>query len=590
MTLSARIRGGKLRKVLGSGVAAWHFGQLARSPGQGQSADMMERTTPPWAWLEIPPPHLVRYAGTGAWDERTIAEQATALAEADPAFVALIDGETQVTRAQALADAEALCAAMHARGLRPGDVIAFQVPNWREAMVINLAAAMSGLVINPIVPIYRDHEVSLMLKDCGARAFFVAASFRKYDFAAMAARIRADLPALDHVFTVRGEGPDDYAALIEEGRGATFARPRVDPLGVKMVLYTSGTTGRPKGVLHSHVSIARILRESGAFWGLRAGEATLMPSPVTHVSGYANGLEAPFVCGTRTVLMESWDARAALALIDRHRLVGTVAATPFLVELAAAAREAGNRLPSFRFFACGGAAVPGDLIPAADAAFERCRAFRVFGASEVPLVTFGWPADENLAATTDGAVVDYDIRIVDAEDRDLPDGQEGEILARGPGMLLGYADEAQSREGITRDGYFRTGDLGVRTGPARDGLSAITITGRKKDLIIRGGENISAKEIEDVLHTHPLVREAAVVAMPHARLGEGVCAYVIAREAPPSPQDLAAHVAASGLARQKIPERFEFRDDFPRTASGKVRKDQLRADVKALVEAAEAGA
>lgn len=542
---------------------------------------MTERKSPPWAWLETPPPHLAAYAGTGVWDERTIAGQATAMAEADPGFIALIEDETQVSREALVTDAEALAAAMHARGLRPGDVIAFQVPNWRETMVINLAAAMSGLIVNPIVPIYRDHEVSLMLADCRAKAFFVAASFRNYDFAAMAGRVRAGLPELAHVFTVRGQGPDDYTALIEEGRGVSFARPKVDPLGVKMVLYTSGTTGCPKGVLHSHVSIARIIGESGTYWGLMPGEGTLMPSPVTHVSGYANGLEAPFICGTRTVLMESWDAAQALALIDRYALVGTVAATPFLVELAAAARAAGNRLPSFRFFACGGAAVPGDLIPAANAAFENCHAFRVFGASEVPLVTFGWPDAEELAATTDGAIVDYDVRIVDDEDRDLPDGQEGEILARGPGMMLGYADEAQSREAITADGYFRTGDLGVRSAEG-----AITITGRKKDLIIRGGENISAKEIEDVLHAHPHVQEAAVVAMPHARLGEGVCAYIICGEEVPSAQDLAAHVAASGLARQKIPERFEFREDFPRTASGKVRKDMLRADVKARMEAA----
>lgn len=541
---------------------------------------MTERKSPPWAWLEIPPPHLAAYAGTGLWDERTIAEQATALAEADPGFVVLIEGDSHVTRAEVIADAEALSWVMYARGLRPGDVIAFQVPNWREAMVINLAAAMSGLIINPIVPIYRDHEVTLMLGDCGAKAIFVPAMFRKYDFAAMAQRIRASLPDLEHVFTVRGEGSNNYAALIAEGRDVAFARPKVDPLGVKMVLYTSGTTGKPKGVLHSHVSVARIVKESAAYWGLAAGEATLMPSPVTHVSGYANGLEAPFLCGTRTALMEAWNADAALALIDRHELVGTVAATPFLVELAAAARKAGNRLPSFRFFACGGAAVPSDLIPTANAAFDHCRAFRVFGASEVPLVTFGWPNVESLAATTDGAIVDYDVRIVDHEDRDLPDGQEGEILARGPGMMLGYADEAQTREAITPDGYFRTGDLGIRT---PDG--AITITGRKKDLIIRGGENISAKEIEDVLHTHPNVREAAVVAMPHDRLGEGVCAYILTDREAPSPQDLAAHVAASGLARQKIPERFEFREDLPRTASGKVRKDMLRAEVKALVEA-----
>jgi len=537
---------------------------------------MVERNDPPWGWLTIPPRHLARYAGTDAWDERTVAQQAADLADADPGFVAFVEGATSVTRADVVAEAEALCAALHARGLRAGDVIAFQVPNWREAATINLAAALSGLIVNPIVPIYRDHEVSQMLADCRASAVFVAARFRNFDYAAMASRLSTQLPDLRHIFTVRGDGPDDFASLVAEGRGARFDRPVVDPLGVKMVLYTSGTTGRPKGVLHSHVSVARILRNSAAHWGLRPGDATLMPSPVTHISGYANGLEAPFICGTRTVLMESWNAADALQLIERHNLAGTVAATPFLVELAQAARDRGTRLPGFRFFACGGAAVPNDLIPAANAAFADCRAFRVFGASEVPLVTFGWPNDEGRAAKTDGAVVDYTVRIVDADENDVACGTEGEILAHGPGMMLGYADEGQTRDAITPDGFFRTGDLGVL---AADG--GLTITGRKKDLIIRGGENISAKEIEDVLHAHPGVREAAVVAMPHPRLGEGVCAYVIA--AGPTDADaasLSAHVAQSGLARQKIPERFEFVDDFPRTASGKVRKDVLRDSIR----------
>ena len=250
-----------------------------------------------------------------------------------------------------------------------------------------------------------------------------------------------------------------------------------------------------------------------------------------------------------------------------------------MTELANAAVASGTRLPSFRFFACGGAAVPPDVIPAANRAFENCHAFRVFGSSEVPLVTLGYPAaaDELLAATTDGAAIDYLVRIVDDEEQDVPVGQEGEILARGPAMFTGYADEQQTREAIATDGYFRTGDIGCITPEG-----GILITGRKKDLIIRGGENISAKEIEDVLHTHPAVQEATVVAMPHERLGEGVCAYVIMKGEADAAA-LAAHVLGSGLAKQKIPERFEFVADFPRTASGKIRKDVLRAEVKGLV-------
>lgn len=539
----------------------------------------MTDTAKPWDWLPIPAAHQAAFAASGAWEMKTLADLVRERATTTPDFVCFVDGEGEYTFATVLAEAEALAAALQARGLGAGDVIAFQVPNWREAAVINLAAVIGGMIVNPIVTIYRDAEMLMMLGDCRAAAIFVPQVWRRVDYAAMAGRCRDALPDLRHVFTVRGDGPDDFAALVAEGEGAevraAFVAPQVDPMGVKMVLYTSGTTGRPKGVLHSHCTLTRIVAESGRHWGLQAGEATLMPSPVTHVSGYANGLEAPFICGIRSVLMEAWNADEALALIEQHQLVGTVAATPFLVELAAAARSAGTGLPSFRFFACGGAAVPADLIPAANAAFENCRAFRVFGASEVPLVTFGWPHDEHLAATTDGEVVDYDVRIVDHDDNDLPRGSEGEILARGPAMMMGYADEKQTAEAITTDGYFRTGDLGVYSESG-----AITITGRKKDLIIRGGENISAKEIEDVLHGHPAVREAAVVAMPHERLGEGVCAYVILC-GDADAVVLAAHVGASGMAKQKIPERFELVEDFPRTASGKVRKDQLRADIKA---------
>ncbi|MDE2043076.1 MAG: AMP-binding protein, partial [Alphaproteobacteria bacterium] len=500
-----------------------------------------------------------------------------ALAEADPNAPLFLNVDGDTSRATLLADAEALSAALHDLGLRIGDVISFQTPNWLEAAAINLAAALSGLIVNPIVPIYRDAEVRQMLADCRAKAFFVASSFRKFDYAAMAARLAPDLPDLKHIIVVRGahEGAHSYDTLIASARGKAFARPKVDQHAVKLLLYTSGTTGKPKAVLHNHNTLDFVMHRSGAHWGIAPGDAMIMPSPVTHISGYSNGLEAPFILETRTVLMESWNAEEAVRLIEAHDVVGTVAATPFLTELSQVARAQGKELPNLRFFACGGAAVPPDVIPDANAAFARCHAFRVFGASEVPLVTYGWPgaADAHLAATTDGQIIDYDVRIVDEAGTPVPPGADGEILARGPAMFMGYADAAQTAEAITPDGYFHTGDIGC---VSADG--ALTINGRKKDLIIRGGENISAKEIEDVLVTHADVREAAVVAMPHVRLGEGVCAYIIGAA---TAEALTAHVAASGLAKQKIPERFEFVEDFPRTASGKIRKDMLRAEIKA---------
>ena len=537
----------------------------------------------PWARQETPPRHLREYAEKGIWADQTIADLAVAQVAADGDFVSFIAGDHQFTRAQLLAEAEALAVGLGDLGLVAGDVVSFQMPNWLEAAAINLAAALSGLIINPIVPIYRDAEVGMMLADCRARAFFVASRFRNYDFAAMVERLRPSLPSLEHVILVRGRGGGlTYQSLVAAGRGRPFERPKVDPNAVKMLLYTSGTTGRPKGVLHSHNTLGRVMRQSAAHWGINEGDAIVMPSPVTHVSGYGNGLELPFIAGSRTILMEAWNAQNALALIETHKVAGTVAATPFLTELADAAIQSGTRLPSLRFFACGGAAVPPDVIPKANKAFANCKAFRVFGSSEVPLVTMGYPAaaDEHLAATTDGAIIDYKVRIVDDSEQILPQGAEGEILARGPAMFMGYADAQQTSEAITADGYFRTGDIGCITPQG-----AILITGRKKDLIIRGGENISAKEIEDVLHQHPDVQEATVVAMPNQRLGEGICAYVILKSlAQADAASLAAHVQASGLARQKTPELFEFVDDFPRTASGKIRKDLLRARVAAKLK------
>jgi len=534
----------------------------------------------PWDWLVPPAAHHARYATSGAWLGKTLGTLALEAAEREPDAEVFLGDPSTPTYASLAADAEALAVSLIGIGLGPGDVVSFQTPNWVEAAVINLAAAMAGFVINPIVIIYRDAEVRQMLADCGAKAFFYAESFRGVDFAAMVERVKPDLPALAHAIPVRGSGgATGYEALVAAGRGRRLDVPAVDPRSVKMVLYTSGTTGRPKGVLHSHDTLARALRISARHWGVERGDAILMPSPVTHVSGFANGLEMPFVVGTRTALMESWNALDALALIERHQVRGTVAATPFLQELVARADEAGTSLPSLRFFACGGAAIPAEIVRGANARFGRTVAFRVFGSSEVPIVTLGYPQDGERAATTDGEAIDYEMKVVDDEGVALPPSAEGEILARGPAMFMGYADEAQTGEAIDSEGYFRTGDIGT---VSADG--ALLITGRKKDLIIRGGENISAKEIEDVLHRHPMVAEASVVSMPHARLGEGVCAFVIAKAGTaPDFAALVSFVGESGLAPQKRPERIEFVAELPRTASGKIRKDQLRDTIRRLL-------
>lgn len=524
-----------------------------------------------------------RWVEQGVWPDRTVFQAALAIAEREPDRITHVTGDAQHRVDALLAQARALAAGLAARGLRAGDVVSFQLPNWHEAIVIDLACAMLGIVVNPIVPIYRDAEVGQALADCRAKAIFVPESFRGFDHMAMVRRLAAHLPELRLVAGVRAARPDtdSYEALLGADAPAP-ALSRVDPDAVKILMYTSGTTGRPKGVLHSHNTLARALVAAVGHWGIHEGETFLMASPVTHVTGYGCGIELPFQCGTRTVLMERWDAAEAVGIIERHAIRATVSATPFLQELVAQAQAQGRRLPSLHVFACGGASVPPELIRRAHEVLENCRAFRVYGSSEAPFITLGFLGDDerDLAADTDGQIVDYEVIVTDDAGRRLAAGAEGEICARGPALFLGYADPEQSAESFDPDGFFRTGDLGHVSAQG-----TVVITGRKKDLINRGGEKISAKEVEDLVHTHPAVQEAAVVSMPHARLGETVCAYVIPRPgASLALEDLLQLAESAGVARQKHPERLVLVEQLPRTASGKIRKDLLREDIRRRLE------
>ena len=530
-----------------------------------------------------------KYTEDGRWAGGTLADSARRLASENPDAVAVIDGEVSVSFGVLFERALKLADALRRRGLSAGDVVSFQLPNWHETMTINLAACLGGFVCNPIVPIYRDAEVGYILKHSRTKVLFLPATIRDISYLEMAQRLRPDLPELKNVVLLRIDtapaGYDSYGLWLEEHTGATenldrsFAAP--DANAVKLLLFTSGTTGDPKGVLHSHNTIRAEIDAAVRFWRIASTDIVLMPSPVTHITGYLYALELSFAAAIKSVLMERWNATDAVGLIARHRASFTIAATPFLVELASEVEKQGVQLPSLRLFGSGGAPVPHAVVERARTALPGCVIFRIYGSSEAPTVSMGVaPGDPDaLGATTDGAIVNHEVRIVDPVSGGLlPVGVAGEILTRGPEMMLGYTKPEYTVEAFDADGFFRTGDLGLV-----DERGYITISGRKKDLIIRGGENISPKEIEDVLHLHPDVLEAAVVAMPHQRLAETPCAYVVLR--PGRSLDHAGMVAfleAAKLAKQKFPERLVVLDDLPRTASGKVLKTILRT--RAAVE------
>jgi acyl-CoA synthetase (AMP-forming)/AMP-acid ligase II len=515
---------------------------------------------------------------------KTLADYALLKARESTDDIAIyLENDQPIRYGPIFAEAMKLAAALHNLGLKQGDVISFQLPNWRETLAIDIAASWLGLVVNPVIPIYRDRELGFILSDAATRLIFIPSIYRKVNYPEMLTRLKKQLPQLEHIVELRSatgisDGCLGYEQLVANAPEQSPVQVSVDADSTKLLLYTSGTTGHPKAVKHSHNSLSRAIDNGAEGWGLTADDVMLMPSPVTHVTGFANGIELPFLTATKTALMERWDVDLAVAYITKVGATACVSATPFLQELVEKADREKLGLPSLRFFACGGASVPPGLIYDTHRILDNCRAFRVYGCTEAPLVTVGFIAAEQevLAATTDGRILNWDVRIIDESGVPLAVNQDGEVLVKGPALMQGYGEDAQTADAIDRDGYFHTGDIGHVTEQG-----AIVITDRKKDIIIRGGENLSAREIEDVIHQHEQVSEVAAVAMPHERLGEGVCVFLVTQKgALLTLDDLMPTLQQSGLAKQKWPERIELLAEMPKTASGKIRKDVLRKQLQ----------
>ena len=492
--------------------------------------------------------------------------------------------DTPVTFASALRPATLTVGELHARGraiagslqaigLRAGDVIAVQLPNWPETAVLYHAAAALGLVLIPIVPIYGPAEVSFILRQSGARAFVLPARHRRIDAARDLPRLDAG-PALEHVIVVAGDAPEGTLAwsALEATPPQPFPEPDADPGDVALIVYTSGTTAEPKGVQHSHDSLIAELHACPTPPPDTPGTVSLQPFPAGHTAGLC-ALLAIALHGYPTIIIDDWNAERCARLIEEHG-VTAVAGTPYMIGAILDALEAtGARHDRLVHGITGGGGVPPALIERADAIgwhISRC-----YGATEGPSLTAGAPGDPlEKRANTDGrALAGNRMRIVDDEGRDLPVGEAGEIATIGPEQFLGYTDPALNATAFLPDGWFLTGDIG-----RIDADGCLTITDRKKDIIIRGGENISSQEVEDVLVRMPGVAEVAVVAAPDDRYGERVCAFIVARDgARLDAEAVLAHFERAGVARHKAPERLELVAELPRTPAGKVRKHELRA-------------
>ncbi|MCG5431100.1 AMP-binding protein [Mycobacterium sp. MYCO198283] len=492
-----------------------------------------------------------------------LSEALHAAARDTPDRTLVVDGDVRLDCATLHRRACDVAHALLAR-MPVGSVVAFMLPNWHEAAEFYLGATLAGMVVNPILPSLRDHELRFILDDASVRLIVIPAAFRGHDYAAMLSRVVAELDSPPEVVVVRGDpGPHlGFGSLGASHRQR--ALPRLDPAAVRMLMYTSGTTGRPKGVLHSHDSIGALIAQLGEHWHVAAGDAFCVPSPIAHIGGSIYAFECPLLLGTTAVLMDRWEPAAAVELMTRHRCTHMAGATPFLDGLLAATTAAGTRLPDLKVFICGGASVSPSLIRRATAAFERAIVTRVYGSTEVPVTTVGVTdrRGDPHAADTDGRPGVAEIRIVD-----------GEIRARGPQMLRRYAQDEDNLAAFDEHGFFRTGDLGRWV----DG-DYLVVTGRAKDIIIRNGENISPKEVEDLLVGELGIAEVAVVGVPDARTGERACAVVVPAPGAPGPDVAAmrAHLAERGVATFKVPERVEVWDSLPKNDAGKVLKHRIR--------------
>lgn len=527
-------------------------------------------------WLRWDDARAARAYNEGLWVRSTLAEALQQAARQTPDRVLLVDGARRVDARTLHAEASALAQALLARA-PAGSVVSFMLPNWHEAATIYLAATLAGMAVNPILPSLRERETQFILDDVASRFIFIPATFRGYDYAAMLSRAIAPLADTPNgpplVVVLRGDaGPHlGYEALLRTPVGAQ-ALPAREADAVRMVMYTSGTTGRPKGVLHTHNTLHALLRQLGEHWLIEPGDKFLVPSPISHIGGSIYAFEAPLLLGTTAVVMDKWDPDEAVKLIDAEGCTHMAGATPFLEALLAAAERAGTRLPSLKLFVCGGASVPPSLIRRAADYFERAVVTRVYGSTEVPVTTVGSTAagDATHGADTDGRAGFAEIKLI--HHNAATDG-EGEIHARGPQMLAGYLRSEDEVPAFDDEGYFRTGDLArwIDT-------HYVVVTGRAKDIIIRNGENISPKEIEDLLLGHGQIAEVAIVGVPDARTGERAIAVIVPKpNALPDVASLGKFLTGLGVAKFKIPEQVVLWKALPKNDAGKVLKHQIRA-------------
>lgn len=521
------------------------------------------------------------YRQQGLWGDASLADYWQQTARAMPDKIAVVDNHGASYTYSAL-DYAASCLAnwMLAKGIESGDRIAFQLPGWCEFTVIYLACLKIGAVSVPLLPSWREAELVWVLNKCQAKMFFAPTLFKQTRPVDLILPLQNQLPQLQQIVGVDKLAPAtsslSLSQIIADNTSLTTAiTTHGDELAA--VLFTSGTEGLPKGVMLTHNNILASERAYCVRLNLTWQDVFMMPAPLGHATGFLHGVTAPFLIGARSVLLDIFTPDACLALLEQQRCTCMLGATPFVYDLLNLLEKQPADLSALRFFLCGGTTIPKKV--ARECQQRGIKLLSVYGSTESsPHAVVNLDDPLSRFMHTDGyAAAGVEIKVVDDARKTLPPGCEGEEASRGPNVFMGYFDEPElTARALDEEGWYYSGDL-----CRMDEAGYIKITGRKKDIIVRGGENISSREVEDILLQHPKIHDACVVAMPDERLGERSCAYVVLK-APHhslSLEEVVAFFSRKRVAKYKYPEHIVVIEKLPRTASGKIQKFLLRKDI-----------
>lgn len=521
------------------------------------------------------------YRQQGLWGDASLADYWQQTARAMPDKIAVVDNHGASYTYSAL-DHAASCLAnwMLAKGIESGDRIAFQLPGWCEFTVIYLACLKIGAVSVPLLPSWREAELVWVLNKCQAKMFFAPTLFKQTRLVDLILPLQNQLPQLQQIVGVDKLAPAtsslSLSQIIADNTSLTTAiTTHGDELAA--VLFTSGTEGLPKGVMLTHNNILASERAYCARLNLTWQDVFMMPAPLGHATGFLHGVTAPFLIGARSVLLDIFTPDACLALLEQQRCTCMLGATPFVYDLLNVLEKQPADLSALRFFLCGGTTIPKKV--ARECQQRGIKLLSVYGSTESsPHAVVNLDDPLSRFMHTDGyAAAGVEIKVVDDARKTLPPGCEGEEASRGPNVFMGYFDEPElTARALDEEGWYYSGDL-----CRMDEAGYIKITGRKKDIIVRGGENISSREVEDILLQHPKIHDACVVAMSDERLGERSCAYVVLK-APHhslSLEEVVAFFSRKRVAKYKYPEHIVVIEKLPRTTSGKIQKFLLRKDI-----------